>query len=97
MLGSSTSLQQAALLWRCSPRFLLFSAQPLEYAATRLLDHGSLVGIGALRLWRCDPAASGELVETDGEIGVGLKLGPSILLFCVVAALLAGQAIALLQ
>ena len=78
--------------------FLLFSVQPLEYAANPAFwTKVSLVGLGALNALLLRASRAWRMAEIDGEIGVGLKLGAAVSLVTWVAALFAGRAIAFLQ
>ena len=78
--------------------FLLFSVQPLEYAANPALwTKLSLVALGALNALALRGTRAWRMAEIDGEIGMGLRLGAAVSLLVWVAALFAGRAIGFLM
>ncbi len=88
----------AGLALAVATGFLLFSVQPLEYAANPAFwTKVSLVALGALNAFGLRASRAWRMAEIDGEIGAGLKLGAGISLLLWIAAVFAGRAIAFLQ
>ena len=78
--------------------FLLFSVQPLEYAANPAFwTKVSLVGLGTLNALALRATRTWRIAEINGEIGARLKVGAAISLIIWIAAVFAGRAIAFLQ
>lgn len=85
----------AGLVLAAATGFLLFSVQPLEYAANPVfLAKVTLVAVGAGNALLLRASRAWRMAEIDGEIGTGLKLGAAISLLVWIAALFAGRAIA---
>lgn len=88
----------AGLALAVTTGLLLFTVQPLEYAANPAFwAKVSLVGLGALNALALRASRAWRMAEIDGEIGAGLKLGAGMSLIAWIAALFAGRAIAFLQ
>ena len=78
--------------------FLLFSVQPLEYAANPAFwTKVSLVALGTLNAVALRASGTWHMAEVDGKFGAGLKIGAAISLLIWISAVFAGRAIAFLQ
>lgn len=85
----------AGLVLAVATGFLLFSVQPLEYAANpAFLAKVTLVAVGAGNALLLRASRAWRMAEIDGDIGPGLKVGAAVSLLVWIAALFAGRAIA---
>lgn len=94
-LRAMAAVSAFGLLLAAVTGFLLFSVQPLEYAANpAFLAKVSLVALGTANALAVRCRAGWRQATTEGEIGAGLKLGAAFSLSIWLAALLAGRWIA---
>jgi hypothetical protein len=78
--------------------FLLFSVQPLEYAAnSAFLAKLTLVALGTANALALRASRAWRVAEIDGEISQGLKAGAAFSIVVWIAAVFAGRAIAFLE
>jgi hypothetical protein len=92
-----TAISAAGLVLAVATGFLLFSVQPLEYAANAaFLTKLSLVGIGVINAIVIRFSAGWRKVLAGGIASPGLRAGALLSLTIWIAALLAGRWIAFL-
>ncbi|WP_394888270.1 DUF2214 domain-containing protein [Mesorhizobium sp. AaZ16] len=92
-----TAISAGGLVLAVATGFLLFSVQPLEYAANAaFLTKLSLVALGTINAITIRFSAGWRKVSTDGIASPGLRAGALLSLTTWIAALLAGRWIAFL-
>ena len=100
-LDSARSLARfaaAGLALAAGTGFLLFSVQPLEYAANPAFwTKVTLVGLGTANALLLRASFAWRMVERDDHPGLALKVRAAASLLIWIAALVSGRAIAFLQ
>jgi hypothetical protein len=92
-----TTISAAGLALAVATGFLLFSVQPLEYAANpAFLTKVALVVLGTLNALVVRFSAGWQTMQTHGTAGSGLRLAAVLSMTIWVSALLAGRWIAFL-